>query len=137
MSVQSAVQDREFEDPAFRAAALSLRGRWVGALGLGVLLALKIVFAFHLRIDSDEPQHLHTVWAWANGQLPYRDVFDNHMPLFQFLCAPLFRAWGERADIVCLMRLAMIPLYFGSLFFASIGSPRPSSLPEPAFGRCC
>ena len=43
--------------------------------------------------------------------MQYRDLFDNHAPLFQLLCAPLFRALGERADIIHPMRLAMIPLY--------------------------
>jgi hypothetical protein len=66
-------------------------------------------------MNSDEPQHLHVVWTWTEGLLPYRDVFDNHAPLFQWLCAPLLAWLGERADIVALMRLAMIPIYFGAL----------------------
>ena len=43
---------------------------------------------------------LHVVWAWATGRLPYRDVFDNHSPLFGFVFSPLFRLVGERNDIV-------------------------------------
>jgi hypothetical protein len=81
------------------------------SLGFLVVLILKLVYPFVLRFDSDEPQHLHVVWGWAHGLLQYRDVFDNHAPLFQILCAPLFRALGERADIVIPMRFAMIPLY--------------------------
>ena len=42
--------------------------------------------------------------------LQYRDLFDNHGPIFHLLCVPLFRALGERADILVLMRLGMIPL---------------------------
>lgn len=80
------------------------------------ILTLKIIYALNYRIDSDEPQHLHTVWAWANGMIPYRDVFDNHTPLFQLLCAPLLLAFGERPDIVIPMRLAMIPLYLVDLW---------------------
>jgi len=80
------------------------------------LAALKVIYAFAFHIDSDETQHLHVVWGWANGLLPYPDFFDNHSPLFQFVCAPLFHALGERADIVIPMRLAMIPLYFFSLW---------------------
>jgi len=83
---------------------------------LALLVALKVIYLFAFRIDSDETQHLHVIWGWANGLLPYRDLFDNHSPLFQFLCSPLFRALGERADIVIPMRLAMIPLYFFSLW---------------------
>jgi len=76
-----------------------------------VVLALRVAYAISLKFDIDEPQHVHVVWAWATGRLPYRDVFDNHAPLFQFLCAPLFRVIPERADIVIPMRWAMLPLY--------------------------
>ena len=72
---------------------------------------LRALYAFRYRVDSDEPQHLHVAWAWAHGLVQYRDVFDNHMPLFHLLTAPLVRALGERADIVPVMRLAMIPAY--------------------------
>src|SRR5947209_8357796 len=83
------------------------------AVGLVLLLfGLKLVYVSNFRIDSDETQHLHVVWGWANGLLPYRDVFDNHSPLFQFLCSPLLRALGERADIVVPMRLLVVSLYF-------------------------
>jgi hypothetical protein len=42
--------------------------------------------------------------------LPYKDVFDNHAPLFQVMSAPLFSLLGERADIVAAMRWAMLPI---------------------------
>lgn len=92
----------------------STAARWRRGLllpGLALLLALRVLFAFTLQVDSDEPQHLHVVWAWTQGLLPYRDVFDNHTPLFQLLMSPLLALLGERADIVPLMRLAMIPFY--------------------------
>ena len=93
------------------------RRRWlVFAALLAALIALRVYCAFTLFMNSDEPQHLHIVWAWTQGLVPYRDVFDNHAPLFQLLCAPLLAWLGERADIVALMRLAMIPLYVGGLW---------------------
>jgi hypothetical protein len=79
---------------------------------IALLVVAKIAYAWAYRVDSDETQHLHVVWGWAHGFLPYRDLFDNHSPLFQFLCSPLVRLLGERADIVLLMRWVMIPLYF-------------------------
>src|SRR5581483_477312 len=100
-----------------RGRALSFTAeRCVAAVLVVALIAWKIFAALHYRVDSDEPQHLHVVWGWANGFLQYRDLFDNHSPLFQMLCAPLFRALGERADILVPMRLAMIPLFFLSLW---------------------
>ncbi len=62
--------------------------------GAGGLIALRILYAFVYRVDSDEPQHLHVVWGWAHGMIQYRDFFDNHSPLFQMLCAPLMRRPG-------------------------------------------
>ena len=83
---------------------------------LALALVLRVRYAFIYRIDSDEPQHLHVVWAWATGLLQYRDVFDNHAPLFHVLCAPFFRLFGERADIIIPMRLAMLGFYALSLW---------------------
>lgn len=76
-----------------------------------VLFLLRLIYAHSLRVDSDEPQHLHVIWGWANGLLQYRDVFDNHSPLFQMLLAPLLRALGERPDILLPLRLAMLPFF--------------------------
>jgi hypothetical protein len=80
-------------------------GLWV------VLLAVKALTIYHFRADGDETQHAHVVWEWATGHLQYRDVFDNHMPLFQMLCGPLMAALGPRADIMVMLRWAMVPLY--------------------------
>ena len=77
---------------------------------------MRVVYAFVYRVDSDEPQHLHIVWGWAHGLLQYRDLFDNHSPLFQMLSAPLFWALGEHAWIVVPMRLAMLPLFLADLW---------------------
>ncbi len=87
---------------------------------LGGLAVLHAVYAFTFRLDSDEPQHLHVVWGWTQGQLPYRDFFDNHSPLFAWLCAPVLRALGERIDIVPWMRLAVLPagaLCLGGVYY--------------------
>lgn len=81
-------------------------------LGLIALLLLRLATAWSLRVDSDEPQFLHVVWAWTQGQLPYVNLFDNHTPLFLLLSAPLLELFGPRADIVPWMRTAVIPLWF-------------------------
>src|SRR5439155_13783612 len=44
------------------------------------------------------------------GLVPYRDVFDNHAPLFHLAMAPLVAALGERSDLLIATRLAMLPL---------------------------
>ena len=95
--------------------------RWFAGL-FAVLLGLRVLYACNMNFSSDEAQHLHVVWGWATGQLQYREVFDNHTPLFHILCAPVFRLFGETAMIMIYMRLAMIPLFAAALFFiAKIG----------------
>ncbi len=98
-------------DPPFRASE-RIAITFVAVL----LLVLRVVWAFRYEIDSDEPQHLHVAWAWTRGLVQYRDVFDNHAPLFHLLTAPLVAFFGERVDIISMMRLAMLPLFFGTLF---------------------
>jgi hypothetical protein len=102
--------------PASRERSCGIAESWATGLALAALLALHILYAFVYRVDSDEPQHLHVVWGWAHGMLQYRDLFDNHSPLFQMLCSPLFRLLGEHAWIVVPMRLAMLPLYVADLW---------------------
>jgi 4-amino-4-deoxy-L-arabinose transferase-like glycosyltransferase len=85
------------------------------AAALLLVIGVRVCYVFSHHVNGDEPQHLHVVWAWTQGLLPYRDVFDNHTPLFHLLMAPLFAAFGERADILIPMRLAMIPLFLGML----------------------
>lgn len=81
-----------------------------------LVMALKLAYVPGLRIDSDEPQHLHVVWGWTQGQVQYRDYFDNHAPLFQLLVAPVMKGLGERADILFWMRLVMVPFFAASLY---------------------
>ena len=76
-----------------------------------VTLAMRAVAFFHYRFDSDEPQHLHVAWGWTAGLLQYRDLFDNHAPLFHMAAAPLLRLLGERADILLWMRGPMVLLW--------------------------
>ena len=80
---------------------------WAGALAAIVLRAL---YVLNHQTDSDEPQHLHVVWGWTHGLVQYRDLFDNHAPLFHLLMAPFVALLGERAEIVTLARLLMLPL---------------------------
>ncbi len=88
------------------------RGELIFALIFIVVgLLLRIFAAFHYRIDSDEPQHLHVVHGWLHGLLPYRDVFDNHTPLFQLLWSPILGWIGDIPLVAPLMRLTVLPNY--------------------------
>jgi 4-amino-4-deoxy-L-arabinose transferase-like glycosyltransferase len=49
--------------------------------------------------DRDELEHLHTAWLIFEGQLPYRDFFQNHTPLLYFFLAPLFLFYDAASNI--------------------------------------
>src|SRR5262249_23298062 len=89
------------------------RGACLGAVAAGTLLRPWMIWRF--GVSSDEPQHLHVVWGWTHGLLPYRDVFDNHAPLFHVLSIPGLLAVGERPDAVLWMRLFLLPLWVACL----------------------
>src|SRR5438067_9674765 len=78
--------------------------------------ALRLALIFRYRFDSDEPQHMHVAWGWAHGLAQYRDVFDNHMPLFHLLSSPLFAATGDDPRLLFAARLSMVPLYLAAIF---------------------
>ncbi len=72
-------------------------------------------FFVSARRGLDEAQHLHVIYGWLSGGLPYRDIFDNHTPLFHWLFLPFARLAGETPEVVLLARLAQIPISFGVL----------------------
>ena len=82
------------------------------AILFALMIVLKLINTTTYRFDSDESQHTHVFWAWARGFVQYRDVFDNHMPLFQIMFAPIFGVIGDRATILYWMRFILLPMYF-------------------------
>jgi len=82
------------------------------AILFALMIVLKLINTTTYRFDSDESQHTHVIWAWARGFVQYRDVFDNHMPLFQIMFAPIFGVIGDRATILYWMRFILLPMYF-------------------------
>ena len=86
---------------------------FMAAVSLFLLMVVfKLVSIMRFKFDSDESQHMHVIWAWARGFVQYRDVFDNHMPLFQIIFAPIFALIGDRATILYWMRFILLPMYF-------------------------
>src|SRR5258708_16452498 len=75
------------------------------------LILLRIITIAYYRFDIDESQHLHVVWGWARGFVQYRDLADNHMPLFQILCAPIYKLICDCRTILYWMRIVLQPLY--------------------------
>src|SRR4051794_10824073 len=70
-------------------------GEFIAATVLfALIIVIRVLNILHYRFDSDEPQHLHVIWGWARGLVQYRDLFDNHMPLFHIGFAPIFGLIG-------------------------------------------
>lgn len=101
--------------PENRGRLLTTGETLLAIAGFLVLAYFKLSYIRGLLVNSDETQHLHVVWGWTQGLLQYRDLFDNHAPLFHMTFAPLLRWLGERADILYPMRLAMLPLSLACL----------------------
>jgi Dolichyl-phosphate-mannose-protein mannosyltransferase len=97
---------------------LSRSERLLLRLSLAAALVLRAAAYFRYRFDSDEQQHLHVTWGWTAGKLQYRDLFDNHAPLFHMLTAPILAMFGERSDILLWMRAPML-LLFGIVVWAT------------------
>jgi hypothetical protein len=95
--------------------SVSLSERLAALTLLGFCFLLRFPYAFSYRFNSDEPQHLHVVWGWTHGLIQYRDVFDNHPPLFHLAMAPVLSFVGERAEALPLMRLALLPFWLAAL----------------------
>lgn len=94
--------------------------RWPLLWSLLGYAGLRLWLLTSTKVNSDEPQHLHVVWAWAQHTLvPYRDVFDNHVPLFHMLLAPWLRWLGETPDVLLWARVLMLPVAFGSVAVAA------------------
>src|SRR4051812_46013580 len=75
------------------------------------LIFLRVVTVAYYKFGADEPQHLHVIWGWARGFVQYRDLADNHMPLFQLLFAPIYKLIGDRETILYWMRTILQSLY--------------------------
>ena len=82
---------------------------------LGAAVVLRLLGVWEYRFNSDEPQHAHVVWGWTRGLVQYRDLFDNHTPLFHMLWAPLVAVFGESVRTLFWLRLTMLPLYLAAL----------------------
>ena len=71
---------------------------------------------------------MHVAWGWSRGLMQYRDVFDNHMPLFHLLSAPLFRIAGDDVNVLFLARLWVLPFFLASAVLTFV-------IAERLFGR--
>jgi hypothetical protein len=78
---------------------------------VAALMALALVLRFGVvvnrRIDPDESQHLHVAWLVGQGQVPYRDFWEHHLPFFYYGMAPLTAWLPDRPEVYFAARAVM------------------------------
>jgi hypothetical protein len=84
---------------------------------VGLFLLLQVYLAIHHLFDPDEWLAMHGAWLMAQGQVPYRDYFEHHGPLFHLLLSVIFRGAGPEANplvavaTIVTLRLWMVAWY--------------------------
>jgi MFS family permease len=82
---------------------MRLAMRRLAPVVLAAVVALAVVvrigIVMNRSIDPDESQHLHVAWLVAQGQVPYRDFWEHHMPLFHYGVAPLTVWLADRPEV--------------------------------------
>ena len=91
---------------------LGMRRLAPGVLAALVALAvvLRIGVVLNRRIDPDESQHLHVAWLITEGQVPYRDFWEHHLPFFHYAMAPLAAWLTGRPEVYFAARSIMVLL---------------------------
>jgi 4-amino-4-deoxy-L-arabinose transferase-like glycosyltransferase len=59
------------------------------ALSAGLLVS-RIPLLTTRRFDPDELEHSHVAFCILRGQVPFRDFFEHHTPIFHYLLAAIF-----------------------------------------------
>lgn len=94
-----------------RAPAIAeIADRALLALALLASGAAAVALALRRFLQMDEFVFVRSAWLVARGEVPYRDFFDHHTPLFYTLLAPVVGALPERAGTMIAMRIAVLPL---------------------------
>lgn len=114
---------------------------WPKFLAMPALLAAYAVLRdFNAVFENDELQHLHVVWSWTRGLTQYKDIFDNHTPLYHLVTAGLVSLLGLKAspDFVTQARLLSLPVFAATLAVAYRLLKNAFSLePEEALAAAC
>lgn len=93
-------------------AGFRLSLRWI--YGLLALFSLLVLLNSTLRFfDHDEFEHIHSAWYIQQGDLPYRDFYQNHHPLFWLLLLPLLKIFGHSVFTIMTCRGLMLLMVAG------------------------
>jgi hypothetical protein len=74
-----------YRENGFKQTAAAILLAWTALIALGYFARL------NFGQEDDELQHLHMAWRIGQGQVPYRDFFELHPPLWHMVMAPVVR----------------------------------------------
>ncbi len=99
------------------------------------ILLLVVLFAAtlasrHIAFDDDEFQHAHMAWLLARGEIPHRDFFEHHLPLYHLVMAPLTLGDAGPSRILLLRFVSCLWLTGSLALFARFLQQRLGSLPR-------
>ena len=67
-------------------------------------------FYYHYMC-MDHVEHIHAAWLVWQGQVPYRDFFEHHNPLFWYVLAPFVAAFYKNALVLYAARVVSLGFY--------------------------
>ncbi|MCX6640345.1 MAG: hypothetical protein NTW14_07675 [bacterium] len=83
---------------------------------LGVLLCA-IVWLNWWEPENDEIEHFHAAWLMHQGQVPFRDFYEHHSPIFWVAIGTYYRLFGENFGVIPVCRAVMILIFALTSFF--------------------
>ena len=95
------------------------RRAWAAAgLALAFALALRVGLVRARYFDTDELEHLHAALLVAHGNVPFRDFFEHHGPLFWAALAPAVSGFRSSYAAALAGRAAVSLAWLGLLALA-------------------
>jgi hypothetical protein len=88
------------------------RGKFLFVI-LVFLALLTLALSVNRIFSEDEVEHIHVSWYVLNGQVPYRDFFEHHHPLFWYLLAPVLALCGQGMLVLAIARLLILLMAAG------------------------
>jgi hypothetical protein len=105
--------------------------RWIlPSILLAVFLG-SLLFSRHTAWDDDELQHAHMSVLIAKGQVPHRDFFEHHLPLYHILHAPFMANADGPDDLLRLRSFSVAYLLISLVLAARVMSLRTGTAPTP------
>jgi len=80
-------------------------------VALAILLLMRqLWWTLFGYFNVDEFEHLHVIWLFEHGIMPYRDFHHTHLPYYNLILYPLYSLVGPVAELPGLVRIFLFPI---------------------------